>query len=245
MIETLPYRARTAASPRMVRRVKPETAGGERTGGPPRPADAAVTSDWRAGLPVLQSEKVTLRETRPGDARGLFELLTTEEVCRFISPPPPTVEGFERFIDWTVEQRAAGRYLCFAVVPPGLETAVGVFQVRRLEQTFTTAEWGFAIGARYWGTGLFLESARLVVDFAFQTVGVHRLEARSAVLNGRGNGALAKMGAVREATLRRSFERNGVYHDEALWSILEADWRRSKAVWGKAVWGNAVETKAV
>jgi RimJ/RimL family protein N-acetyltransferase len=37
-----------------------------------------------------------LREMRASDAAPLFALLTTEEVSRFISPPPSTVEGFER-----------------------------------------------------------------------------------------------------------------------------------------------------
>jgi RimJ/RimL family protein N-acetyltransferase len=73
------------------------------------------------------------------------------------------------------------------------------------------------------------------VEFAFETVGVVRLEARAAVLNGRGNGALAKIGAVREAVLRKSFIRNGQQLDQALWSILRQDWRQSKAVWGSAI----------
>jgi len=70
--------------------------------------DAAVSSDWREGLPTLHGEQVVLRELRGSDAASLFALLTTEEVSRFISPPPSTVEGFERFIAWTLRQRAAG-----------------------------------------------------------------------------------------------------------------------------------------
>jgi RimJ/RimL family protein N-acetyltransferase len=55
---------------------------------------------------------------------------------------------------------------------------------------------------------------------------VQRLEARSVVSNGRGNGALRKMGAVCEGVLRRSLLKNGEYHDQHLWSILESEWRR-------------------
>ena len=80
-------------------------------------------------------------------------MLTTEEVSRFISPPPTTVEGFERFITWARAERAAGRYACFAVVPQGMTTAIGLFQVRQLEPDFATAEWGFALGSEYWGIG--------------------------------------------------------------------------------------------
>lgn len=194
-----------------------------------------VSSDWKQGVPALQGNGFTLRELRVSDAASLLTLLTTEEVTRFISPPPTTIEGFERFIQWAQHEREAGRYICFAVVPDGYDTAVGLFQVRQLDPTFGTAEWGFAIGSAFWGSGLFQAGAELVIEFAFEVIGVHRLEARAAVQNGRGNGALRKVGAVQEGILRKSFLRGGKYLDQALWAILSEDWYRSKAVWGSKV----------
>lgn len=194
-----------------------------------------VTSDWRQALPVLTARGVTLRDLERADALSLFDMLSTTEVSRFISPPPTSVEGFERFIEWTHKEREAGRYACFAVVPEGLTRAIGIFQVRALEPGFGTAEWGFAIGSPFWGTGVFINAARSTVEFAFETLGVHRLEARAAVENGRGNGALAKVGAVKEGVLRRSFLRNGHYVDQALWSIVREDWCQAKAVWGSII----------
>jgi RimJ/RimL family protein N-acetyltransferase len=190
-----------------------------------RAATTVTTTDWRAGLPVLSGSTFSLRELRLDDAAALLAMVTSEEVSRFISPPPATVEGFERFIMWACRERLAGNYACFAVVPDGIDTAIGIFQVRALESGFGTAEWGFAMGSPYWGTGMFLEGARLVLDFAFDVVGARRLEARAAVVNGRGNGALRKLGAVQEGVLRRSFQRHGVYHDQVLWGILDDDWR--------------------
>ncbi len=190
----------------------------------PRPG-VATTSDWRDGLPVLRGPRVVLRELRPSDAASLFAMLTTAEVSRFISPPPGTVEGFERFIAWTLRQRAAGAYACFAVTVDGI--AIGIFQVRQIEPGFATAEWGFAIGSEFWGTGIFKEGAELVLRFAFDAIGVHRMEARASICNGRGNGALRKLGAVQEGVLRRAFYRYGEYQDQALWTILDDDWRES------------------
>ena len=187
-----------------------------------------VSTDWRAGLPVLTGKRVILRELRTSDAPSLLAMLTTEEVTRFISPPPTTVEGFERFIVWTLRQRMAGSYACFAVTVQGCDTAIGIFQVRELEPGFGTAEWGFAIGSEFWGTGVFQDSAELVLEFVFDTIGVHRLEARAAVQNGRGTGALLKAGAVQEGILRKSFLRNGRYLDQALYAIVEDDWEASR-----------------
>jgi len=161
-------------------------------------------------------------------------MLTTEEVSRFISPPPTTVEGFERFIAWTQRQRQAGTYACFAVTLTGSDTAIGIFQLRELEPGFSTAEWGFAIGSPFWGTGVFKEGAELMVHFAFEAVGVHRLEARAAVRNGRGNGALRKIGAVQEGVLRKAFLKDGEYLDQVLWTILDEDWQATRT-WERSV----------
>jgi RimJ/RimL family protein N-acetyltransferase len=194
-----------------------------------------VATDWKAGLPVLHCEGFTLRELRMSDAQSLLSLLTTEEVTRFISPPPTTIEGFQRFIQWTEREREAGRYLSFAVAPNGYDTAVGLFQVRQLDSSFATAEWGFAIASEFWGSGLFSKGAEVVLGFTFDVVGVRRLEARAAVQNSRGNGALRKIGAVQEGILRKSFLRGGKLLDQALWAILDEDWYRAKAVWGAKV----------
>jgi ribosomal-protein-alanine N-acetyltransferase len=190
-----------------------------------------VTNDWRTGLPVLTGNLVTLREMRASDAPALFAALSHEQVAKFISPPPATVDGFIRFINWTVRQRQAGQYICFAVVAHGSDSAIGIFQVRSLEPAFGTAEWGFVLALEFWGTGVFTDGAKLVVDFAFDVLGVHRLEARAALKNGRGNGALRKLGAVQEAVLRRSFARNGEYLDQALWTILHEGWLQAKTAW--------------
>ena len=187
-----------------------------------------LSSDWQISLPVLTGKQVVLRELRTSDAAALFAMLTVEEVARFISPPPSTVDGFERFIEWTHQQRRLGVYACFAVTLRGFDTAIGIFQVHQVESGFQTAEWGFAIGSAFWGTGVFQEGSQLMLEFVFDTLDVHRLEARAAVQNGRGNGALRKAGAVREALLRQSLLRNGRYLDQVLYSILDEDWRASR-----------------
>jgi RimJ/RimL family protein N-acetyltransferase len=185
----------------------------------------AASSDWKASLPILAGTNFTLREVQAADAPALLAMLTIEEVARFISPPPATIEGYQAFIVWSVEQRQKGNHICFGVVPEGLTTAVGLFQLRSLEANFGSCEWGFALGSQFWGTGLFVDGAAAILNFGVDVLGAQRFEARAAVANGRGNGALRKIGAVQEGILRRSFLRHGQYHDQVLWSILAEDWR--------------------
>jgi RimJ/RimL family protein N-acetyltransferase len=186
--------------------------------------------DWRIDLPTLTGARVMLRELRRSDATALFAALSDDQVTRFISPPPATLLGLEQFIAWTHRQRAAGLSLCFAIVPHGSDTAIGLLQVRSLDPRFSTAEWGFVTAAEFWGEGFFGDSARLMIDFVFDVVGVRRLEARAATENSRGNAALRRLGAVREGLLRKSFLRNGEFLDQALWTILADEWREAAPI---------------
>lgn len=184
----------------------------------------ATTRDWREGLPTLASSHCTLRELTIEDAPSLCAHLTTEEVARFISPPPTSVEGFQDFIRWAHRQRSQGRYACFGVVPAGHTAAVGMFQVSVPEPESTTAEWGFVLGSAFWGSGVFMAGAGRIIDFVFGELGIQRLEARAVPQNGRGTGALRKVGAIRERLLKGSFVRFGERLDQALWVITRRSW---------------------
>lgn len=169
-----------------------------------------------------------VREVVCSDAPALFELLTDPEVTRHLSPPPMTIEAFEGFIAWAQRERSRGTAVCFGIVPHGLGQAVGIIQVRALEPAFFTAEWGFALGTAFWGTGVFHEAVDLVARFAFETINVHRLEARAVTANARGNGALQKIGARTEAVLTGAFRREGRTENQLLWSLMAEDWRQAR-----------------
>ena len=165
------------------------------------PATALCTAspEWQAFVPLLMNRTTRLRELQISDAPWLLALLATEEVKRFISPPPTTVQGFEEFIRWAHRKRAEGSYVCFGIVPAGQDHAVGIFQIQC--RSGELPEWGFAMGSDFWGTGLFVEGAEAVLDFAFGGMGLQQIGARAATENGRGNGALQKLGAVRQGVI--------------------------------------------
>jgi len=110
-------------------------------------------------------------------------------------------------------------------VPTGQTRPVGVIQLWKVESDFSVAEWGFVLSEQYWGSGLFKESAQLLLELAFRTLGVHRLEARIAERNVRGHAVLGRLGATREARLRESFRIHDTYEDHVLWALIADDWR--------------------
>jgi ribosomal-protein-alanine N-acetyltransferase len=171
-----------------------------------------------------------VREITLSDAPTLFKVLSDELVTPHISPPPPDVDALAGFIRWSHEERRSGRGFCVGIVPHGLNAAVGLIQLRALDPAFDVAEWGFALGAAFWSTGIFVEAAGLLAEYAFQTLGVRRIEARSTTSNDRGNAVLQKLGAHAEAVLSRSLSQPTGWRDQLLWSLTEEDYRQRATV---------------
>ena len=178
-----------------------------------RPPTTQVT-DQRLALGTsgaVGTAEFTLRELRIEDAPSLLRDADHRRSGALHLAAAEHGRGF-RAVHRLDASRARWRAITSASAscPQGIDHGVGIFQLRSdRSPALLIGEWGFALGSPFWGTGLFAEGARLVLNFAVDIVGVQRLEARAAVANGRGNGALRKIGAVQEGVLRRSFLRNG------------------------------------
>lgn len=189
-----------------------------------------TSTDWRFALPLLAGSRVTLREVTPSDAASLLTMVGREEMARLVAPLAPTIDGVEAFVARVHRERQSGRAGCYAVIPTGCSQPVGMIHLKQLDAETGCAEWQFAISPQFWGTGVFQEAANLAIEFAFGHAGAHRLEARAAVLNGRGNGALRKLGAAQEGVLRKSLSYRGEFVDQILWAIVDEDWRGYRGV---------------
>jgi RimJ/RimL family protein N-acetyltransferase len=190
------------------------------------PAEPSVigVSTWRSELPPLNGRVVLLREPTTQDLGPLVDLLSLSDATRFGLDEPVSEVGVQELIERFARERAGGLAFTYAITLATARTIVGLVQVRPLDPSFEAAEWECTVVPSSRGSGIFLETARLIGSFAFGTLGTHRLEARVLLQNGRACGALRKLGAVQEGVLRRSVRRGGEYFDQVLWSLLKEDW---------------------
>ena len=183
-----------------------------------------ASSNWRSELPTLAARLVTLREPAASDLRPLMDLLLLADASRFGIDEPVSEVAVQQLLDRIARDREAGIAFTFLVTISSSRAVVGLVQARQIDLSWESAEWECTLAPSWRGTGAFLETARLVGSFAFGTIGVHRLEARVLLQNGRANGALRKLGAVQEGVLRESVRRGAAYLDQVLWSVLKEDW---------------------
>ena len=190
---------------------------------PGEPTSIGATA-WRSQLPSLNGRIVALREPTAQDAGAVVGLLSLGDATRFGLDEPVSEIDVHELIERFTRERASGLAFTYLIVLSASRSIVGLTQVRQLDPAFETAEWECTIDPASRGTGVFLETARLVGSFVFGAIGTHRLEARVLLQNGRAHGALRKLGAVQEGVLRRSVRRDGEYFDQVLWSLLKEDW---------------------
>ena len=163
-------------------------------------------------------------------AAALVPLITAPEVTRFMSPTPDVPNWFASFVASTSRERKAGRYAGFAIVPHVHDHAVGLVQIRQLAPGFSTAEWGIALGSPWWGKGLFEDTGRLILQFAFETLACTAWRRASP----RRTPAATPPSASSARSPKGSFDgalrtADGQHHDQILWSWLVEEWRREIA----------------
>ena len=185
-----------------------------------------MLDEWTERVPPLRGDLTTIREVAASDVHALFTLFSDPAVTAYMAPPPPTLAKFAGFVEWSHQQRALGRGVCFGIVPDGMVAAVGILQIR-LEPTLPDAEWGFVLSSHFWSTGVFSDAANMLVEFAFTTMHIERLEARMALRNRRAHAAVQKLGARFETTLEQSSPQGIPRDPESVWTLRADDWRNS------------------
>ena len=183
-----------------------------------------MLTEWTERVPPLNGELTTLREVDASDVYPLFTLFSDPAVTAHMAPPPPTLAKFAGFVEWSHQQRTHGRGVCFGIIPEGMSAAVGILQIR-LDPGLAEAEWGFVLSAHFWSTGVFSDAANALVEFAFKTLQVERLDARIAQRNQRALAAMQKLGARFEATREQSSPQGIPRDPETVWTLRESDWR--------------------
>jgi [ribosomal protein S5]-alanine N-acetyltransferase len=184
-----------------------------------------MVNEWTGRLPLLHGHLTTLREVGTSDIYTLFTLFSDPAVTAYMAPPPPTLEKFAGFVEWSHAQRSQGHGVCFGIIPDGMTAAVGILQVR-FDPTISGAEWGFVLSTHFWSTGVFSDAANALAEFAFTTMRIERLEARIALRNRRAHAAVQKLGARFETTLAESSPQGIPRDPESVWGLREQDWRQ-------------------
>jgi ribosomal-protein-alanine N-acetyltransferase len=127
------------------------------------------------------------------------------------SPPVAHLDDALKILREDLESDAKGNSLCWAVTLKGHDEMIGKCILFQFSQDNHRAEIGFILNRSYWRQGLMHQALQAVVEFAFTTLKLHRIEADVDPENAGSLGVLEKLG----------FEREGLFRDR--W-LLSGEW---------------------
>jgi RimJ/RimL family protein N-acetyltransferase len=180
---------------------------------------------------TLKGRWLTLVPIEDRHASDLFEAMQDEEVCRYLAwPPPKALDETLRLIREAREDMARGLTVVFAQISNASGRAIGSTRLIDVRPRDRQVEIGATFLAReYWRTPANTESKYLFLGYCFETLGCVRVAFKTDGRNIRSQEAIARLGAVREGTLRRHMNVRGYQRDTVYFSILDDEWPAVKA----------------
>lgn len=179
--------------------------------------------------PSLETARLVLRPFTLADAPIVQRLAGAVEVADTTQNiPHPYPDGAaELWIASHADRFAAGTVITFAIVLRATAELLGAIGIS-LSPRHHLGELGYWIGAPYWNKGYTTEAAAAVIDYGFETLGLHRIQARHFTRNPASGRVMQKVGMTFEGIQRESVLKNGRYEDVAFYSILASEQRLSR-----------------
>lgn len=175
--------------------------------------------------PILEGARIRLREHRAADYADFFALHSDPAVMRYWSFPAWTDRAQGRdYHQASIDGRDPEQMLCWAIAGKDDDRLIGACTLFAIHREQGRAELGYALQSPHWGRGLGGEALRLLIDYAFNGLGLRRLEADADPRNTNSCGILEHLGFAREGLLRERWCVAGELQDAALYGLLAREW---------------------
>ena len=176
--------------------------------------------------PTLTTPRLRLRPFAQTDADAIFALQSNARVLRYWDAPPWKERAqAERFIAvcGQIEQEGTGARL--AIERAADHAFIGWCAFSKWDPTYRSARLGYCFDEPAWGQGFATEAAGAVLQWAFATLDLNRVQAETDTHNVASGRVLEKLGFVREGTLREDCIVDDEVSDSWVFGLLRRDWK--------------------
>lgn len=177
-------------------------------------------------FPVLETERLLLREIGPADAAVLYEIHGDAEAMKWFGSDPLQDEAaalklIELFASWRALGNPGTRW---GLQLKGQDNLIGTCGLFGWHRAWRRCTIGYELHPQYRGNGYMHEALRAVLPWGWDHMELNRVEAQIHPENADSLRSVEKLGFKREGLLRQAGFWLGQYHDLYLYSLLREDW---------------------
>ncbi len=175
-------------------------------------------------IPELRGERLLLRRIRHADAEDMYTYSKRAEVTRYLLwVPHPCLEHTRQYISYLQEQYRSGELYDWAITLAESGKMIGTAGFTAVHAEHSSAEIGYVLNPDFHNHGYATEAVRLVLDFGFRVMKLHRIEARCFENNLASRRVMEKCGMSYEGTARDGMKIKGRYETIVTYAILESE----------------------
>ncbi len=178
-------------------------------------------------LPELTTPRLTLRRMMVADSSDMYEYAGRQDVTKYLTwYPHPDRDYTREYLQYIGNRYAAGMFYDWAVIYEPDCKMVGTCGFTSFNCSSDSAEVGYVLNPEYWGKGIAAEALTRVLQFAFENLKLHRVEAKFIEGNQRSRRVMEKVGMQFEGVMREGMLIKDTYENIGICAILASDWNR-------------------
>ncbi len=176
-----------------------------------------------APFPELKTERLLLRQLTMDDAQDIFLLRSDENVLRFIGREPATsLKEAEEFIQKIITNVATNESIMWAITfSDNPSKVIGNICYWRIQPENYRTEIGYALLPQYWRKGIMKEAILKVLEYGFETMKLHSIEARINAENVPSGAILEVTGFIKEGHLKDEFYFQEKFSDTIIYTRFQ------------------------
>lgn len=175
-------------------------------------------------FPVLETERLTLRNFTKEDAADYFFMRSNEQVMQFIDiERQKSVEDTEKMIERIIQMFSDKSAINWIIEDKNSKAFLGYCLLFKFELINSRAEIGYALKPEYWGKQIAKEAIEKLIEFGFGEMNLHSICANINPGNISSRKVLEKCGFKKEAYFRENYFYNGIFLDSEIYCLLKSD----------------------
>ncbi|HXQ09578.1 MAG TPA: GNAT family protein [Caulobacteraceae bacterium] len=177
--------------------------------------------------PTLNTARLLLRPFAETDTDTIFALQSSSRILRYWDAPPWTKRAqAERFITVCGQMEREGSGARLAIELAADNVFVGWCGLSKWDPDYRSAKLGYCLDDAAWGQGFATEAAGALLQWAFDTLDLNRVQAETDTRNTASSRVLEKLWFVREGRLREDCIVDGEVSDSWVYGLLRREWKR-------------------
>jgi [ribosomal protein S5]-alanine N-acetyltransferase len=175
-------------------------------------------------LATLSTDRLRIRQMRIEDAEAVFAFKSDIRVTdSYGQEPHGTMSETRAWIQRRIADYECRDSVFWVIVPKEADLAIGECCLWNFDGSFNCAEIGYELRSDHWNRGIMTEALTAVLNYGFDEMDLHRIEACPLVTNEASNRLLVKLGFKYEGTLRERQSFRGRFVDQMYYGLLRGD----------------------